>query len=133
MNRLGSKKRDLILVVEDNPNARQLLIHILSHAGHGIRDTDDGDEAIRLLDTQRFDLVITDLALPNTTGFGIISHAHAKWPGLPVILITGYLGKTAAQQILNENVQYIPKPIDRDRLLATVDRLVSNRKPTIGK
>lgn len=120
--------RDLILVVEDNPNARKLLIHMLSSAGHGIIETDDGDEAIRLLDSHRFDLVITDLALPNTTGFGIISHAQAKWPQLPVILVTGYLGKTAAEQIINEHVEYIPKPIDRERLLAAVDRFVSHRK-----
>ena len=112
------------MVVEDNPNARQLLSYMLSNVGHRIIETDDGDEAVRLLDTQRFDLIITDLALPNTTGFGIIAHAHAKWPRLPIILITGYLSKTAAEQVLNEYVEYIPKPIDRDRLLATVDRFV---------
>ena len=117
----------MVLVVEDDPNARKLLTHMLSAAGHKIVETDDGDEAIRLLDAQRFDLVITDLGLPNITGSGIIMHAHAKWPQLPVILITGYLGKTAAQQLLNEYVEYIPKPLDRDRLLATVDRFVSKQ------
>lgn len=125
MNRDSSNKRRVILVVEDNPNARQLLSYMLSTEGHRVVETDDGDEAVRLLDTQRFDLVITDLALPHTTGFGIISHAHAKWPRLPIILITGYLGRTAAEQILNEYVEYIPKPIDRDRLLASVNRFVS--------
>ena len=127
MPRATSKKPNLVLVVEDDPNARKLLTHMLSAAGYKIVETDDGDEAIRLLDAQRFDLVITDLGLPNTTGSGIIMHAHAKWPQLPVILITGYLGKTAAQQLLNEYVEYIPKPLDRDRLLATVDRFVSKQ------
>lgn len=121
----SSNKSRVILVVEDNANARQLLRYLLSSAGHRIVETDDGDEAVRLLDAQRFDLVITDLALPNTTGFGIISHAHAKWPRLPIILITGYLGKTAAEEVLNEYVEYIPKPIDCDRLLSTVNRFVS--------
>lgn len=124
VNHDSSNKRRVILVVEDNPNARQLLSYMLSNVGHRIIETDDGDEAVRLLDTQRFDLIITDLALPNTTGFGIIAHAHAKWPRLPIILITGYLSRTAAEQVLNEYVEYIPKPIDRDRLLATVDRFV---------
>jgi len=112
MPRATSKKPNLVLVVEDDPNARKLLTHMLSAAGHKIVETD---------------LVITDLGLPNTTGSGIIMHAHAKWPQLPVILITGYLGKTAAQQLLNEYVEYIPKPLDRDRLLATVDRFVSKQ------
>jgi DNA-binding NtrC family response regulator len=125
MNRGNSNRRCVILIVEDNPNARQLIRYMLSNAGYRIVETDDGDEAVRLLDNQRFDLIITDLALPHTTGFGIIAHAHAKWPRLPIILITGYLGRTAAEQILNEYVEYIPKPIDRDRLLATVNRFVS--------
>jgi DNA-binding NtrC family response regulator len=127
MTGVSSEKRNLVLVVEDDPNARKLLRHMLSDAGHRIVETGDGDEAIRLLDAQRFDLVITDLGLPNTTGFGIISHAHAKWPQLPVILITGYLGTATAQQLLNEYVKYIPKPVDRDRLLATVNGFMSNQ------
>lgn len=114
VNRSTPDKRRVILVVEDNPNARRLLCYMLSKVGHRIIETDDGDEAVRLLDTQPFDLIITDLALPNTTGLGIILHAHAKWPRLPIILITGYLAGTAAEQVLNEYVEYIPKPVDRE-------------------
>ena len=80
------------------------------------------------LDSNRVDIVIKDISLTSTTGLGIMSHAQAKWPQLPVILVTGYLGKTAAEQIINEHVEYIPKPIDRERLLAAVDRFVSHRK-----
>jgi CheY-like chemotaxis protein len=117
----------MILVVEDNANARQLLIRILSGIGHRIMEADDGDEALRLLDTHQFDLVITDLALPHTTGFGIIHHVREKWPRLPVILVTGYLSEHAAKTVLDERVEFIPKPIDQNRLSEAVDRFLTSQ------
>jgi two-component system response regulator FlrC len=114
----------MILIVEDNPNARQLLARILSRAGHDVIESGDGEDALHLLDTQSFDLVITDLALPKTTGFGLISHIRLKWPRLPVILVTGYLSPDAGKKILDEFIEFIPKPIDRNRLIATVNRFV---------
>ena len=114
----------MILIVEDNPNARRLLARILSSAGHEVLESGDGDDALHLLDTHQFDRVITDLALPNTTGFGLISHIRVKWPRLPIILVTGYLSPNAAKKILDEFVEFIPKPVDRNRLVATVNRLV---------
>ena len=115
----------MILVVEDNPNTRELFVRILSREGHQVIETDDGGAALRLLDTHQFDLVITDLALPNTTGFGVISHVRMKWPCLPIILVTAYLSPDAGKKILDEFVEFIPKPVDRTRLIATVNRLVS--------
>ena len=77
-----------------------------------------------LLDSRQFDLVITDLPLPHTTGFGIISYIRTKWPGLPIILVTAYLSPDAAKKVLDAFVEYIPKPVDRDQLIATVNRFV---------
>jgi len=87
---------------------------------------EDGAEAVRLLDTHQFDLVITDLALPGTTGFGVIAHIRMKWPRLPVILITGYLAHDAAKKILDDHVEHIPKPIDREQLINTVERFLNS-------
>ena len=115
----------MILVVEDNPSARQLLSRMLSNAGHEVIESADGDEALRLLDARPFDLVITDLAMPKTTGFGLISHIRLKWPRLPIILVTGYLSPQAGKQILDDFVEFIPKPVNRDQLVAAVNRRVT--------
>jgi CheY-like chemotaxis protein len=120
----------MILVVEDNPNARELFVRILSREGHQVMETKDGRAALDLLDTHQFDLVITDLALPNTTGFGIISYIRTKWPSLPIILVTAYLSPDAAKTILDEFVEFIPKPVDRDQLIATVNRFVPTQRHT---
>src|SRR5262245_33754703 len=116
----------MILIVEDNPNARQLFAQVLSDEGHEVIESGDGGDALRLLDIYQFDLVITDLALPHTTGFGLISHIRRKWPLMPIILVTGYLSPQAGKQILDEFVEFIPKPVDRERLVATVNRFVSS-------
>ncbi len=115
----------MILIVEDNPNARQLFARILSSAGYRTIECDDGGEALRLLDSQCFDLVLTDLALPNTTGFGVIAHIRKKSPRLPIILVTGYLAPAAARAILDDFVEFLPKPVDRDLLIAAVNRLLA--------
>ena len=115
----------MILIVEDNPNARHLFARILSSVGHEVIQSGDGDDAVHLLDTHQFDLVITDLAMPKMTGFGLISHIRRKWPRLPIILVTGYLSPHAGKKILDEFVEFIPKPVDRNRLVATVNRFLA--------
>lgn len=122
--RRSRSNQKMILVVEDNPNARELFVRILSREGHEVIATEDGRAALDLLDSRQFDLVITDLALPHTTGFGIISYIRTKWPGLPIILVTAYLSPDAAKKVLDAFVEYIPKPVDRDQLIATVNRFV---------
>ena len=113
----------MVLIVEDNANARRLFAQILSSAGHEVVESENGEEAVSLLEDHRFDVVVTDLAMPKMTGFGLLSHIRAKRPALPVILISAYLSTDAAHKILDERTEFIPKPIDRNQLIALVNRL----------
>jgi DNA-binding NtrC family response regulator len=113
----------MILLVEDNPNARLLLARILSSAGHEVIESENGEEALNLLKYHRIDLVVTDLAMPKMTGFGLIAEIRARWPRLPVILITGYLSAQAAREVLGKQIEFIPKPIDRNQLIDSINRL----------
>ena len=114
----------MILVVEDNLNARLLLARMLTRAGYEVVETENGEEALHLLDHRRVKLVITDLAMPKMTGFGLINEIHLKQPRLPIILVTSYLSPTVADKILDGHTKFIPKPINRNDLLSTVDRLI---------
>jgi CheY-like chemotaxis protein len=113
----------MIVLVEDNPNARLLFARILSSAGHEVIASENGEDAVGLLEEHRIDLVITDLAMPKMTSFGLLIHIRKKWPSLPVILISAYLSPDAARTILNEHTEFVPKPVDRHKLIDTVNRL----------
>lgn len=114
----------MILIAEDDANARQLFARILSRAGHQILEGTDGEEALQLFERHPVDLVITDLAMPKMSGFGLITNIHIRKPRFPIILVSGYLSEDAAKDILDEHVEFIPKPIDRNRLITTVNRLL---------
>jgi CheY-like chemotaxis protein len=90
----------MILLVEDNPNARLLFAQILSSAGHEVVESENGEEAVSLLEEHRIDLVVTDLAMPKMTGVGLLTHIREKRPSLPA-----YLSPDEARKILDERTE----------------------------
>ncbi len=116
----------MILLVEDQAVARHAFAQLLAVRGYEVMEAADGQEALNLLERHQFDLVVTDLALPKVTGFGLVIQMHAKWPEIPVILVTAYLSPDAAKTILQDNVTFLPKPLDPGKLMATVERFTSH-------
>ena len=113
----------MILLVEDEERAREVFARILRKAGYAVIEAGDGLEALSLLERIRCDLVISDILMPNLNGYALVARIRAKWPNLPIILTSGFLSQDAAQR-MSGSVEFIPKPIDREALIATVQRLV---------
>jgi len=63
---------------------------MLEELGHSVREAASGAEALAILRKEKVDLLITDQAMPRMTGVQLLETVHAEWPGLPVILATGY-------------------------------------------
>ncbi len=82
--------RARILVVDDERDLVDAYVRLLERAGHSCTPAFDADEAIQLIDSQRPDLVLTDLSLPTTSGLAIVRHLHATSPNTPVIVMTGH-------------------------------------------
>ena len=76
-----------ILVAEDNKELRYLYSDIL--AKHNITLANDGESAIKELEPNRFDLVISDLEMPKKNGIDLLKYITANYQGLPVIMFTG--------------------------------------------
>src|SRR5262245_36287200 len=114
----------MILLVEDNPNARLLFATMLSGLGHEVVECENGAEAVELVDKQRFDLIVTDLRMPRLDGFGLISHIRSKLPLLPMILVSGYISTDAVENNNDKYLEIIPKPVDRGHLIASVNRFL---------
>jgi DNA-binding NtrC family response regulator len=117
----------MILIVEDDDATRYSFARLMRIAGHEVMEARNGDEGLALLAKHDFDLVITDLAMPKVTGFGLLNQMRVKWPKTPVILVTAYLSPEAAKNILNEKVDFLPKPVDANELIAHVQRLSETR------
>jgi CheY-like chemotaxis protein len=118
--------KTVILLVEDHEVTRRTYARLLGMRGYKVIEAADGEAAVSLLDQHQFDLVITDLAMPKLTGFGLASLMRVKWPKIPIILITGYLSPAVANTILRYNVvKFLSKPVDPNKLISTVEGVTS--------
>ena len=93
MNGVGSRRRakaPRILVVEDAAAILALIVDALTFEGYDIHGTLDPVEAERLIAEGTFDVVVSDLVMPGTTGLSLIDTARRWSPATPVILVSGY-------------------------------------------
>ncbi len=90
--------KSMILLVEDEAISRYGFAQVLRTNGHEVKEAADGQEALELLEQYDFDLVITDLAMPKVTGFGLAAQMRVKWPDIPILLLTAYLSPDASTE-----------------------------------
>ena len=79
-----------VLVVDDEPQVRELLTAALTHEGHSVEVANEGAEGLRRFTTGTFDLVITDKAMPVMSGDQMASAIKEVAPKMPIILLTGF-------------------------------------------
>lgn len=79
-----------ILVVDDDPMLRDLLVKTLEAIGHRSEAAADGAQALELLRQQRYDVVISDIKMPGMDGVELLRQVRAEYPGLPVLFISGF-------------------------------------------
>jgi DNA-binding NtrC family response regulator len=109
-----------ILVVEDDAIVRLSISEALQSAGYAVTEARDGEQAHKHLNERRFDLVILDFVLPKVHGFNLIDEFRSNWRRTPLIVISGYLSKAAAEVILEGLADFIQKPIDTATLVSVV-------------
>ena len=106
-----------IMVVEDDEAVRRVLVQILRRVGHDVVDVASGHGAIKLLDAERFDLLCTDLGMPEMSGWDLIALARAAHPDLMTILITGWGEQISAGEARMRGAdEVVSKPFDATHL-----------------
>jgi two-component system response regulator AtoC len=106
-----------VLVVDDDRRMRRTLQIVLEHMGLDSVAVANGSEAREQLASTRFDLVLTDLRMPGSSGIDLLAEVRAEYPKLPVILITAYgTIQTAIEAMRKGASDYILKPFDNDSL-----------------
>jgi DNA-binding response OmpR family regulator len=113
-----------VLVVDDDPDIRELLKSALDEHGYGIDAAANAPEARRWLTDGKYDLVVTDLLL-GADGDGLFVARYARGRRCRVLLVTGDHART---DVLDASgFPYLLKPFRVDTLLAAVDTIVSER------
>ena len=112
-----------ILVVDDDPLIAMTITAVLNDLGHVTVEAHSAREALEQLSQKNyFDVMITDYAMPVMNGLQLIEEVQSRWPGLPIILASGYaeLPEGSARQVLR-----LPKPFGRADLVRVVEAAVA--------
>ncbi len=112
-----------ILTVDDDADVRDALFTVLTDAGFQVLAVENFAAALSILADTQFDLVLTDLCLPDATGMDVISHVKNESPVTEVILMTGHGSVDVTIEAIKRGAYYyIEKPFALDRLIALVNR-----------
>ena len=117
-----------VLVVEDEPVVRAVILEMLVEQGYRTLEAVDGPSGLRILQgNEQIDLLVTDVGLPGINGRQLADQARETRPGLKILFITGYAESVAiAGGFLQSGMEMITKPFDLDNLSRRVRAMVSN-------
>ena len=118
-----------VLVVDDEPDMVENCARILKRAGYQCLTATDPNRALALVDSERPDLVLTDLKMPGMDGMEVLRRAREMDPALPVILITAFASiESAVAAIKDGAFDYLPKNFSVDQLRVAVERGLRQRE-----
>lgn len=120
----GSSSRLVALVVDDDMYQREGLAELLRRAGIAVRLADSGSMGLQQAATHHVDVALVDLELPDVSGRELVTQLHARWPQLPIIVLSGHPADSALVRSAMRagDARYIAKPVDFDALLAEITR-----------
>lgn len=112
-----------ILLAEDDDAMRQYLARALERSGYEVTSVDRGTEALPLLETDRFDLLLTDIVMPEMDGIELAQHAQKIAPDMRVMFITGFAAVTLKAGKAVPQAKVLSKPFHLRDLVLEVDRM----------
>jgi len=118
-----------VLIVDDEEIIRDSFKSLLRHEGHEVKTAADGMEAIRLLRFENYDVIISDIIMPNLSGAELLSFVTEAKSDIQVILITGAPSVETARAALRDHAfDYLVKPVDAQELRKSVNRAMAVKK-----
>jgi DNA-binding NtrC family response regulator len=117
-----------VLVIDDEAIVRVSCQRVLVPEGYEVVVTSRGDEAIAILEKESFEVVLTDLKMPDMDGIEVLRVIKDRWPDVHVIIITGYgTISTAVQAIKLGAYEYIEKPFSPEDILNVVVKAMTRK------
>jgi DNA-binding NtrC family response regulator len=123
-----------ILVVDDNEVVRLSLLRSLRNASRSVQLADSAAEAVRLLEQERFDVVLLDLRMPGMDGLSFLKILKQRWPECEAIVITGYPTiETAVEALRLGAFNYLAKPVGPDEIVSAANDATIQKQWTLRR
>jgi signal transduction histidine kinase len=123
----GALMGEVVLLVEDEEAVRTIIARLLESEGYQVLTAADGQEALDILrlDTERVDLVITDVAMPTMNGRELAEQLARRRPGLPILFMSGYTDDEMVRRgLIEPDHPFLSKPFTPDVLASKVRQLI---------
>ncbi|WP_029570444.1 two-component system response regulator GlrR [Pantoea ananatis] len=119
-----------LLLVDDDPSLLKLLGMRLTSEGYQVTTATSGPDALRLLQKEKIELVISDLRMDEMDGLALFAEIQKRHAGLPVIILTAHGSIPEAVAATQQGVfSFLTKPVDRDALYKAIDEALAQRAP----
>ena len=119
-------KAATVLLVEDDELIRSTTAEMLTDAGCRIRAVRSGEDALKLLELERVDILLTDVGLPGLSGLELARTARRRWPEIGVVLASGDSAVSSEAAFLGASL--VVKPYTPESLRQTLDKALHDRE-----
>jgi CheY-like chemotaxis protein len=123
----GEVRGKRVLVVDDDPPVREITASMLRTMGAEVIEAGSGGSALEMLSAKDadYDLLVVDFAMPGMNGAELAATVVKKWPGLPILFVTGYADLSAISSVSEERI--VQKPFRGGELQRKIGRLLASR------
>ncbi|MEK9628273.1 MAG: response regulator [Nitrospinota bacterium] len=129
----ASSTKGKILVIDDEPDVREVLKIHLESANFNVIEAENGEEGMALMKTGanmlQVGLIICDIRMPKVNGIEAIDYLKENAPSIPIMVVTGYPDSELAVSLLKKGVKdYLVKPVEKEKLLEKVKEVLSSEQ-----
>ncbi len=129
----GAASSATILLVEDDPPVRAVILKVLCRAGYRVLDAQDGEEALQRASDQKqvIDILLTDIVMPRLGGLELASRMRAGRPGLRVLFISGHAEQRSSMGDLDDSTRFLLKPFAPGTLISELAFMLPRPSPSL--
>ena len=113
-----------VLIVDDEPRIREILVRFLAPAGYAVNEAADADAALALVAATAPDVLLCDVQMPGHDGLWLVEQLRLRFPAVAIVLATADPNVPPVVSLQGGVVEYLVKPFEREGVLAAVGRAV---------
>jgi len=122
-----------LLIVDDEDPIRSMLYDLFEEA-HSCHVAETAEKAVQFLDTESYDVVLTDISMPGMSGIELLGHIRQRQPATPVIVISGVSDQSYAQGMIEMGAfDFLLKPFKLEKVEASVARAIEHRRRLLNQ